>query len=230
MNLLYLLADLIDLQSSFDVLHPVRGFWVKSLQVEGCWSSDLTMTLRRLLSSWRFFGSIAGRINTTLVIRDSSTQQALFVCGFFCDGSAEWKQLRVDIPLRQALLPSKSGKLPSVISGKTSSFTSGMQVNRMRSSRNLRPAIRSKLRLRVRHRERVHFEGRWHSLWRSYAEEVDFKRMQHILTGQFSWCGNSFSALLEAQPAEPGCSAITLTSSSPTRGCWQTSSSVFLFF
>ncbi len=100
MNLLYLLADLIDLQSSFDVLHPVRGFGVKSLQVKGCWSSDLTMTLRRLLSSWRFFGSIAGRMNTTLVIRDSSTQQALFVFGFFCDGSAEWKQLGVDIPLQ----------------------------------------------------------------------------------------------------------------------------------
>ena len=137
-------------------------------------------------------------MNKVLVIRDSNTQQALFVSGFFCDGSAKWKQLGVDIPLRQTLLPpSKRGELPSVLSGKTSSSASGIQVNRGRLDRNLRPAIRSKLRLRVRRRERVHYEGRWHSLWRSYAEEADLKRMQHILEGQFGWCKNSFSALLE---------------------------------
>ena len=78
-----------------------------------------------------------------------------------------------------------------------SSSASGMQGNRGRLDRNLRPAIRSKLRLRVRHRERVHSEGRWHPLWRSYAEKADLKRTQHIFEAQFGWCKTSFSALLE---------------------------------
>ncbi len=138
-----------------------------------------------------------------LVIRDSNTQQALFVSGFFCDGSAKWKQLGVDIPLRQTLLPpSKRWKLPRgpvplVSHPSCSSSASGIQVNRGRLDRNLRPAIRSKLRLRVRHRERVHSEGKWHPLWRSYAEKADLKRTQHILEAQFGWCKNGFSALLE---------------------------------
>ena len=52
LNLLYLLADLIDLQSPFDVLHLVRGFWVKSLQVKGAglltlpWRYDAAFSAR----------------------------------------------------------------------------------------------------------------------------------------------------------------------------------------
>ena len=140
-----------------------------------------------------------------LIIRDSSTQMVLFVFRFFCDRSTKWKRLGVNAPLRQTLSPpTKRWKLllgpddqPLVSRSNCSSSSSGEKVNRGRIGRNLRPAIRSKLRLRVRHRERVHSEGRWHPLWRSYAEKADLKRTQHILEAQFGWCKDGFSALLK---------------------------------
>ena len=145
------------------------------------------MAMRRLSSPWRVSESRAGRVIKILVIRGSSTQKVLFVFRFFCDRSTKWKRLGVNTPLRQTLVSGSN----------RSSLSSGEKVNRGRIGRNLRPAIRSKLRLRVRHRERVHSEGRWHPLWRSYAEKADLKRTQHILEAQFGWCKNGFSALLE---------------------------------
>ena len=158
-----------------------------SNEVFGLMSFDLTMAMRRLFSSWRVCEPFAGRMFKTLIIRDTNTQEALFVFRYFCDRSTKWTRLGVNTPLRQTLVSGSN----------RSSLSSGEKVNRGRIGRNLRPAIRSKLRLRFRHRERVHSEGRWHPLWRSYAEKADLKRTQHILEAQFGWCKNGFSALLE---------------------------------
>ena len=143
--------------------------------------------MRRLSSSWRVYETIAGRMIKILIIRDSNTQKVLFVFRYFCDRSTKWKRLGVNTPLRQTLVSGSN----------RSSLSSGEKVNRGRIGRNLRPGFRSKLRLRVRHRERVHSEGRWHPLWRSYAEEADLKRTQYILEAEFGCCKDGFLALLK---------------------------------
>ena len=140
-----------------------------------------------------------------LIIRDSNTQKALFVFRYFCDRSAKWKHLGVNTPLRQTLSPpSRRWKLllgpddqPLVSRLSCSSSSSGEKVNRGRVGRNLRPAIRSKLRPRVRHRERVHSDGKWNPLWRRYADKADLNRTQRILETQFGWCRNGFSVISE---------------------------------
>ena len=166
------------------------------------------MVIRRLLCPWRTSGTTTGRVSKTLVTRDSSTQQSLFVFGLILDGSGGWKQLGADVPFRQSLLSTKHEVLLPIIAGKTPITPAPrIRLSRGTSSRNLLPRIRSKFRTRARHRERVHFRGRWHPLWRRYAEVADLQRVQHILTGYFYWCEHNFIALLEAQPVDLGRSA-----------------------
>ena len=140
-----------------------------------------------------------------LMVRESISQKILFVFRFFCDRPTKWKHLRGTSPVSQNMAtPSRRWKLllgpddqPLVSRLSCSSSSSGGTVNRVRIGRNLRPAIRSKLRPRVRHRERAHSHGKWNSLWRRCADKADLNRTQRILETQFGWCKNGFSAILE---------------------------------
>ena len=192
---------------NLSVLHHVQGFWIKTFSGEECWS-NLAMAIRRLLCSWRISGTSTGRVSKVLVIRDSCTQQSLFVLGLISDGSGGWKQLGANAPFQRASLSTELEVLLPIIAGKTpSSSAPRIRQSRGTSSRNLLPRIRSKFRTRVRHRERVHFRGRWHPLWRRYAEVADLQRVQHILTGYFYRCVHNFIALMESQPVDLGRSA-----------------------
>ena len=205
--LLHLQADLIDPQQSFWCSTSCSRFLGQIFSSEECWSSNLTMVIRRLLCSWRTSGPTTGRVSKTLVIRDSSTQRSLFVFGFISDGSAGGKQLGADVPLRQSLLPSKHEEFSPIISEKISSSASGMVRNRGRSSRNLLPGIRSKLRIQVRHRERAHFKGRWHPLWRRYAEVADLNEAHTAYPGwSFLW---RWKQLLFCSIRSPACWRLT---------------------
>jgi len=183
----------------FYIMFEVLG---QIFSIEEGGAFNLTMVMRRLLCSWRTSELTTGRVSKTLDIRDYSTQRSLFVFGFISGGSAGEKQLGTDVPLRQSLLPSKHGEFSPIIAEKILSSASGVVRNRGRASRNLLPGIRSKLRIQVRHRERAHFRGRWHPLWRRYAEVADLNRIRLILADHFYGGENSFSALLEAKPAE----------------------------
>ena len=163
------------------------------------------MATKRLISSWRISETMAGRLIKILIVRDSISQKILFVFRCFCDRPTKWKHLRGTSPVSQTLAaPSRRWKLllgpddqPLVSQLSCFSTSSGGKVNRVRNGRNLKPAIRSKLRPRVRHRERVHSVGKWNPLWRSYAEKADLDRTKHILEIQFRWCKSGFSAILE---------------------------------
>ena len=180
----------------FYIMFEVLG---QIFSIEEGGSFNLTMVLRRLLCSWRTSELITGRVSKTLVIRDYNGLSSSLVSSLV---DLQERNNWVDVPLRQSLLPSKHGEFSPIIAEKILSSASGVVRNRGRASRNLLPGIRSKLRIQVRHRERAHFRGRWHPLWRRYAEVADLNRIRLILADHFYGGGNSFSALLEAKPAE----------------------------
>ena len=169
-----------------------------------CGSCDQAMTTKRLTSSWRISETIAGRLIKISIIRVFITQNILFVFRFYCDKPTKWKHLRhTSQVIHTMAVPSRRWKLllgaddQPLVSMSSCTASSRRKTNRVKSGRNLLPALRSKLRPRVRQQEKVHSVGRWNPLRRRCTEKADLERMTHILEAQFRLCKGGFSAILE---------------------------------
>ncbi len=177
-----------------------------------CGSCDQAMKTKRLTSSWRISETIAGRFIKMLVIRDYLTQKILFVFRFFVDPykPTKWKLLRQTSQVTNTMAaPSRRWKLllgaddQPLVPMSSCTTSSRRKTNRVKSGRNLLPALRSKLRPRVRQREKVQSVGRWNPLWRGCTEKEDLERMTHILEAQFRLCKAGFSAIFEEARDDP---------------------------